>query len=648
MSTTSRTVLRDAAVLQEGATLPEYTAQQYWIAIAGIVVLLLAILWGRYRSTYAGLGEQAAAHKAALLREKAATTPVSTRLPATDDLVPHRDAIDQLTAAALAESPREAHDAATLRGSIAEIRAAVGAALADRFASVSRLAVLVGETGLAMLVFGSVAVSTGAVVSLLQSGAPAPGLGDIVGSGVDLTVGVLETGVDLLLAFPFVDVVFVLLLGYGLLFASWAYANWQLWAAFLLAAAAAIAVLDHRLTTDIDVHPRPDRVETSSAVFGSLLSVWLAGVLPAALGQLVGLGVAGSVIGFLLALGLAVYLLGRGLYGAWQRIKRTARRYGDRQGRRTVAIYLVVRRLAASVAAGVAPLAPIYVVVIVATGRGTRVLWAAITAPFETQVVIGLVLLAAIALVAWVARTSQADLRGALVEALARRTVRVGLVARGLPIGLAAIATVALYSFFGYVFSPGWALAYSVFGGALVGLLGRGIYVAFLRTRRRMSLFQREDTPSSLVVEAFTLPDDDGTEHLFVRFNGATTLAWLADEFDADALDTVVEVGEGLAVDGEADPTFAEWRARDLLELGTVDPAETRTRLERKIQKDVIHDTLRDEFSVEAAEFEDAMADYPDEICSDKVTQWLRHNVIKRRGDAVVLEQDPHELDRGA
>lgn len=636
-------------VLQAGAELPRYTDQQRYFGFLALLVIFAVILFVVYRSTYAGMEEAQARHKAALLRAKAAVTPVSVRIPATMDFDSHREEVQEVIDGALAgEMPST--QPPTLRGAAIETHTAIRGSLRQRFEGISGVAITVGEIGIAVAILGSIAVSTDAVVGLIQDGPSGFSPMESLTGFVDVTVSVLSTGTDLLFQFPFVDILWAILLTIAIIGIQWAYEHWQLWAVLLLGLSVTIAALDRRVTEDVQPTPG-NRAGRATMVFGALVMVWLAGVIPATIGRLAGspfgidLGTIGGLIGFIAALAMLIYWIQRGIRGTWRRMKRGARRHSGENSSRLLASYLALRHAGITLAVAASPLLVFYLVVIVVSGRGMRVISALLSAPLSTKAVIGLVLLVAVTIAGWAAREAEADLRSGIAGALSVRAVRIGILGRGMPLGLAAIGAIATWSMSGVVGLGGVTRVAATLAVALLfGLVGRGVYIAFLRTRHRISLLgDDEPVPTSLLVEAFVLSDADDDRHLFVRLNGSTQLAWTVGEDDDHVLDTVVSVGEQIAVDGDPDPTVAEWRAEDMLEHGFVDREVTWNRIKRMIHEDGIHHLLRAEgWVVDRERFRDALEDYPEPVRSEKLTEWKRHTVIAERGDTVELKRDPN------
>jgi hypothetical protein len=513
------------------------------------------------------------------------------------------------------------------------MRRAISSSLGARFGGIPRLALLVGEIGGAIAVFGAMAVSTQAIIRLLQHGTEGQTSLDVLGLAGELTTDVLQVGTDILLAFPYVDVLWALLVTAVVVGGEWAYQHWYVWTPLLGVGALLIVALDRRVTADVDVQLYQNRRDLPLLFLGALLLVWSAGVIPAAIGRLADAPTLGALAGFSLASVLASWLVVDALRAFWRRIRIAARMDWAADGESLgVAVYLAVRRVVAAVAVVLSPLVPLYLAVLVGTGRLGRIWYALWTAPMEAKVLVVTTVVGLVGALGWQAQAAWPDVRAAVVETIARRRVRAALFTRALPWAGIGIGYVA-----GYALSR--SIPFAIVIAAVVGVGARGLYVLAMRARHRASLLgDVEPLPSTVLVEAYGLPDADGDRHLLVRLNGGTELAF--DDVDR-AVDVVSDVAISLSEDGRAEPTVAEWFARDLQQHGIVDRDETERRLRRAIHEDALQLLRGDDGTVDLAELESELSEYPESVWRELLIEWRRRGIVRERAEYVTLERDP-------
>jgi len=456
----------------------------------------------------------------------------------------------------------------TIREASGEIRTAFGESWREKTEWIPSSALALGEWALAILVFGSIAVATSMIVSALGFTAGRPSVGEVLAEIGEAANTGIEWFVQALGLFPFADFLLSLGLAYGILLLEQIYQHPWVLAALMLAVANALLFLE----LDVDLPTNHDRTEdvtarmAAAAILGGLLVVWAVGTaVRLALDPVFALADQAwiaSLLGFLVALAVIVWLLVGTTRWLGERIRRAARGVNTAHPK---VVALVVLRLLASILRPVGIVATaIYVAVVLATGSLARVLGAYLTASVEVQLSIaGLALLLVTALL-WELREAAPQVRQALTEWGAREQVRLGMAVKSVPYLGVVFAFLVLYGF-------QVPIMVATVAAALVGMGFRILVSRYVQARRRYA--EREDgevLSSSLVIGARTVNTAEGAVYLLT----------VADTLYAhDRLDPLVKVGvdaiEQRARGGEADATIAAWYARNLRKFGLHGFAQT-------------------------------------------------------------------------
>lgn len=470
----------------------------------------------------------------------------------------------------------------TVREAGGAIRLAFGEAWREKTEWIPGRVLALGEWALAVLVFGSVAVATSLIVSALSFSAGRPSLAKAVTEISEALSTGIKWGVQTLGLFPFADILLSLGLAYGLLAVETLYQHPWVLAAFMISVATALLYLEIRVDLPTD-HDQTDPVGArmaAAALLGATLLVWAVGTatrlaLRPIFGR-VGEPWGASLIGGVLALGAILWLVGATKRWLGSRIRRAARAV---ENARPAVGALVIVRIVASVLRPVGILATgVYVLVVLATGSLARVISAYLTASVAVQLSVAGVALLMITAVLWELRDAAPQVRRALVEVWARERVRAGMALKSMPyIGV----FLAFLIFNGFQFP----FLLSIVAAALVGMFARIVVSKYLQARRRYA--EREDTdrlPSSLVVGVRSVDTAEGAVYLL---SVADTL------YAHDRLESLVDVGvaalDQRAREGRADPTVAEWYARNLRESGLHGWAQTyRIETDRATESDYL------------------------------------------------------------
>lgn len=248
---------------------------------------------------------------------------------------------------------------------------------------------------------------------------------------------------------------------------------------------------------------------------------------------------------------------------------------------------VLLRRVAGLLAGLTAAFVIIYAVVAVAERRIVDVLAALAAAPLEKQLLVAGLAVVPLAVAAYATREHWGDIRAAVGDALARRAVRVVLLARATRWGVVAFAMLIAWSLFGR------ATATVLIGVlAWLGVLGIQRALRAARLAASLSLSSRPD-PMVVPVRLYALEDADGGDRPYIEVGShAVARATWDDTIDeAVALAADLSTREGsdatfandpkralLPADRDnerATPTAGTWYARDLLEFGIADPGES-------------------------------------------------------------------------
>lgn len=611
-------------VLQSGL---DGVSQSQW-AVAALVVLLglaaatAALYWGRY----AGLPAENRTTKATLLRERYATTPEVFRI--SGDIA--RDELEAKVRDAYATARGETPDGpGALKRGVAEGRRVVSDAwgpVADRVPSWS---LRIAEYAILLAVLGAIAVDGKRIGRALYDDGGVPGFNAMAARALELTGTVIETGIDVVLSFPYIGNLWALVFTTLTVAGRWGYEHWYVTAGLLLLGAVAVAVVELRLDEDLDAVANTSIVTSHWAAAGTVakfaFSIWLLGVVPAGLGSRAGLEQAGSIVGFALAmvafLAGAVYAVNIIRLRLWGIVLTNT----GSDLSRIVAAWLLVRYAWAVIALATVPILVGYAIAIVATDNGRAVLAGLAGANPGVQALLVLVVLAVVVTVLYRVRVSWGDVSSYLSDVATRQRYRAGSIRRGVPF----VAWVL-----GYVVTFGFSrsIGVSLLGASVIALGSRGVYVGLIRLRHRFA--SGGETAAKTVQCAVYPPLSDGEREVAMADVGDERL--LADDIDelADA------VGSSVTADG-LDPVPAMSRGHTALSLGIVDDDRAQEKTTEKVRKAMFGELRPVGNRVTEDRIDQLVGDEPPDAV-ERV--WERHDDCLRTADGYVwLDYDPYQ-----
>lgn len=615
-------------LLQSGVDVPKTTAGQQLLAyVVPPLILLLGLILYR-RSKVVGLEERNKRVREAVRAQRRKEDAAELKLP--------KDTVAAMSERGLwqridALFELEASETRTsLRAASRRVLGSVAVAWQDRVGWMPALARRAFALGLAVIVFGAVAVSADAVVSALQTPIGTPTSGSVW----ETVSGLGESGQDVVGTFPYAGTLWELLYAGGILAVTWLYKQWVLVAAGLIIASIAAVLLNRR----VDEGAVPERLiqqprMTAGRVAMSLFVIWVSGAGIAALGVVTsglptpyGIGLPAVAIGLgLLGLALAestkrlrVVLTGNGsmalgaslagdgwgaLFGAfvaaevavvlaWVALPVAVRRMRtaieDVAGAdaRAVAAFVLLRRWLAGLSAVAAVLVGAYLISGVFGGAWGRVLEAALTAPPVTQAIIGVTIVAVGGAFAFAVADSWSDIRDEFNAALAQQAVRTQVLTRGIP--WLAVFVVSVLS---------WTLFQSLIAAVTLGLVA-GVVVFKLSELVDEAAYRADfgeilkalfrSAPNYVTVLAQRV-DVDGRECYLLQVHDETFLHEDREQVVDDA------AAHGMALAERETPPGCDSRhiADYVLRYGIADREDWEDKLDEKIRKTALN-SLRD------------------------------------------------------
>lgn len=374
------TPLQADARIGEGLSGP--TPGQQAVAAAIVVLAFAGVVFLYWRSQYAGLPTEQARQKSAITTERAAADLASLRVWSASAL---RAARDDLRALFAGEAP----DRTTAREAAGEVRAHVvregrplaarvrrglrrrarrlGAVLAPvrwlhrRVAALPRSVAWPLLVAIGIALTGGAAVSTRALLALLDRTPEPATAGAVAQAAIDLMSHVLTTGVAFLAAFPLVGDLVPLVTSFVILGAQLVFTHWSVPAGILLVGAASLWWLE-RSTPAIDPVRYRKRVGPFLTAIAAVVFVWLVGAGAAVIGRAAGYPRVGRLVALALVGVLVLVLLALGVRAYGRALDRAARRAAA-DGRWRVVLYLHLRRVYIGLSVLFAPLVPAYVAV---------------------------------------------------------------------------------------------------------------------------------------------------------------------------------------------------------------------------------------------------------------------------------------------
>lgn len=656
-------------ILQQEVTVPKQTPEQFWVGIGTIVILaaLGVFIWSR--TDFSGLPKPQQRRKSRVRTQENDRTPLSLRIPAGEDVHEYVDAIrDRVLAVEQDGDEADIDERMSWLRAAAEAKRELGTAWDPVLSFLPRRARQAFELGILLAVFGAIAVSTGQVVAWLQQGKSFPGWVALASRAVDITFQLVDTATTVLTLFPYGDAVWGFGFAYSLLLWEFLYNSWAISAGTLIAAGLLLTLFDWRRDRDDDVE-LIDRNGAALAVVFALVTVWACGVIPVVFGALVGATHLGAFVGFLAALlALLVFLVG-GVAGLLQDIlwvagagvrfpraarfrpsavaKRVSRRifgfggYGTIVADQTdardpdwaLAGSILVER-AISVLGGVLSVVLLaYLVVAVADGRFLRVFSALVTAPLDTKLLIAVLIVGPIAMLGYQIRAVWPDLKTAMAETWARRRVQAALVQRGIPTVAVVLAAIVIQQITE-------SLVFAALGGVGVGLGAALLIAVLMQSQYRMAILGGGDPQQSQTLLQIYPPIEDGDdgEQYFAVVDGNTRVLWPdREQFVEDVLSTA----EAVRTHGEQPNTLGVWHAKRAFDLGLVDVAGTKAKVEERARKKTFAPLRKNDRRMEEDELQQKLAAIPDGVCEQRWDEWFRMGILQRRGDYIVLMRDP-------
>lgn len=589
-------VFLSTALLQGGI------AQKGQLLIGAVVVLLFAAIALSFRLIlpYYKLPDELADNKRALRHSLGGQTPRSLRIGSLEELWNRRDAVRELVAG---DRDRASDDASvTISEAAGLVHTELLNSWSEKTESVPRLSLRFAEEAVALLILGVLAtVSIETFQSVFSTGG-----GMDVAAALETAQESLHTfattGLDALTAFPYAGLLWSLAFAYSMLLAEWVFFNPWVVIGLLIVLAVVVARLEQHVPEVAEFEiVTESRRSIALSVAGAGLLVWLAGVVPATLGSLVGVGRLGSIAGLAAAgvvlLGLAYFAVGILRYHVGQ-----LSRAVDGASRLAIA-GLFIRRAGLGLGALAAPLIPAYAVYILVTVRLPAIIGAFLDGSPGVQLLVLVSVVVAIGMALVQVRDVWPDVRLAVAESLSRRAVRTMAAEKVFPSLVFAFLVLV-----GTGMEMGVIMSVSV--GLSAAILARVLGTNYLRLRDWVDNRESEPvTASRVVFDAYTLrtADEDNRPLYYVRVNGEAVAACDVDRVTDAALETAAELFE----DGETEPRIESIHAENAMEFGIVDIEETRKKLRTQTRNIVKH----------ADRSGDAAVDDVQETLSDEVPE---------------------------
>jgi len=598
------------------------------LLITATVVLLVAagVLAIKLRQPYAGLPDELRENKRALRHSFGSQKPRSLRVTSVAELYERRDDICKIIDGSLDRVSDE--ESVTLSEAAGLVHTELLKAWSEKATRIPRLSLRFAEEAVAILILG--AAATLSITTFRRAFAAGKGASLLV--ALDslqqyLKTGV-STGIDGLTAFPYAGFIWDLAFAYSILAAQWVFDNpWPI--VVLLAALSVTLVYIDRHAPEVEEFEvlTESRRSLTLATLAVFALVWLAGVVPATTGAVLGFPAIGSAIGLLFAgsiFALACYV---GYSTLRIRIKRLVILAEGET--RLELIGLLLRRFGLGVAALFAPLIPIYAIHILVTGRLAAIAGAWLAGSPGIKLLTVVVVLVALGAAAVQVRDVWPDVRLALSESISRRAVRIIGAQKVFPaLVFTFLALVGIAMSFPGVLTIGIALSATI----VARLLGSN----YLRLRDRLDQYEPDPaTASRVVIDAYTLRTADSTFNplYYARVNGEAVAAT-----DPETLtNAIVVVAEELFKHGQADPSIESAHATNAMQYGIVDVEETRRKL-RTETRDIVKYAYREG----DCGVENVKETLSEEVPEPVWRQWLDEKMGKgkiqiRRGDYEVI-----------
>lgn len=535
----------------------------------------------------------------------------------------------------------DAVDAPETAGQAAsEIRNAVGEAWRDATDTIPRHVLALGEWAVLVMVFGTIAVSSGVIIAALGWQAGRMTLGEYLDYLSHVATNGIDLAITLTFHFPYSALLFDLGFAYFVLLFDVVYHHPWLLASVMLLAAAGLFVLERRAGSNVS-DPRLVRKRFIAAAIGGAITVWLAGtgvtvILSPALEHTLGVGWLGHAIGFLVAVAVTIALAWIAVQEGKWRVRHAAQ--GLDTDTRAVAAVLAGRTLAGLLR----PLAIIAVALYVINAIATGTLWAVAHAALTASIEVKLIAAGSTILLGYLIGRELSDaapqVRRAIVELQARERARAN-----------AALTSTPYVGVVFAFLAAWAWQLPILLGVIIAILAgigfRGAVRVYHRARRRHA--ERDDTPpptGSLLAACRTIDTIHGDRYC-VTISGTLYAHTNIEEL----IETSVDVLQARAYGNDPDPTVEEWYARNLREFGlsdyheTYDAQDNSGKLPERARKRIVTE-LRDSPDRRSHRdhlIDDVCSDLPDEITRRRLAEMLTTPALRLHGDGTVrLKKD--------
>lgn len=621
---------------------PEVPTTPWPLLLFG-VVLLIAV-YGIYavakaRIQFVGLPERQRIHAKALRQSRSEQSPITVRWRPDDALADRAAVRDRLRAALQAADPDDLESEYVPADKAARtVARTLREEWADATENIPQTAVRLGALAVVNLLFGLVAVVPLSTWRGTTDGGVSVSVADVVAEVSGLTAGVVEALSTVLFAVPVVGTVWRAVQVVVIVGGTALYQHPVVLVAVLVLLAGTIVVLDRRLSLDADHESEPR--SWPILLTGAILMAWIAGLAPAALGAVVQVPQIGALVGAVLSVVVFGYLAFDIAREAGLGFVTDMEALADDDPFQAVVGFEVALRLG-SVLVGLAlPLATLYVIVAVATGKLLGVLAILASARALVQIAVAGLILVTVGTLAWISRDELAVLRRALADVAAERRVRFLLFAQGLPAAGIGLTGLALWSLDLPLIA---AVGAAVLVGVGLTILGRILYRAKYRVELRDS--DRERATRRVVAHVYELADADGATHDLISVDGTD----YAHPDRDTLLDVAVDAVQADAAREETAETLAEHHARHVTDLGIVcldaDHAKrlgrpgaptTVQKLRAQVRRTVFGTLENNDGRVRAATLDDKLSDYPDAIVDPALTHYRTHGT----SEGLVLRRD--------
>jgi hypothetical protein len=446
-----------------------------------------------------------------------------------------------------------------------DIRGALADAWRVKTRDIPAQVLSLGEWAFTIAIFGTIAVFSGLVASVVTRSPEYPSLSGFLADLGSAGGSVLDTLGTLVAMFPFWEFFWAFGFAYTVRGVTGLYERPWLLVLVLVAVAIALLVLERRYGDSVE-SPTLVRKRILGGLLAGVTLVWAAGALSAAvLTQVFGrFGVA--ELGELLAL-LVAAIVAIGLSAvAWKYAASHLRSHvrGVEAPTRGATLLLGLRALANALRPVAILAAVVYLTASILGGHLGTVFSALAEASIEAQLSVLALFGLFVVLVGWELREAIPQIRRSLVELWARERARTSAAMRGMP-----------YAGVAFVFLAAYAWQLPLFVGLLLSVVtGIGFLQVrrlYRQARRRYAETGESRAPvGSLLVEGHHIETIAGDRYI-LNLGGTFYAHPQPDELVATGVDVLEELAEGV----EPEVTVEEWYADHLREFGLADYEET-------------------------------------------------------------------------